>query len=76
MVENFNHYFMITQPLHSHRTYEDQINMINDMIRNMTYLSEDMELVDSQMHLVEEDLHKKAKSHFEKFEETKSMDSA
>lgn len=60
MYSNINYFYKITSSMHSHKNYNEQTQLVDGIISNMTTLSSDIDSIKGNMDELEKSLYKRA----------------
>jgi len=74
MADNINYYYRLTQPLHNHKTFNQQVDQLMSLNSNMTKLSTDMQKVKDDLDGVEQQMHDAAAQSFDYMDKHLEMD--
>lgn len=74
MYNNLNYYYKLTDPLHNNKNYEEQYQLITDVSKNLTFLSQDMDDAKEGLIEIERNLHDRADQHFRENDKNMHMD--
>ena len=73
MYNNYNYFYKVTGPLHMSLTFKDQINSIDEMVKNMTELSLAIDTSKARLDGLEQDVLSKAEAEFARKDQNINM---
>lgn len=74
MYNNINYYNQITSPLHNHKTFDQQVGLVQDIEKNMTKLSNGMDSVKTQLDDLFGKMHTEADNYFKENDPNMELD--